>query len=336
MQQATQTLSKPAYPNMNPDMKMKGDSALDAMSIEKQALNLQASLGSGSLGITRATLRQLRQLSGLVGRLGTKSAQVQGTISGAIAKAQRKVEQMEQEEGGRGDDANAQEKFQIAIYGFMSAGAKKFYDNINENASFDLAVVNDDGELDPTHKKHIDGKTLKRLVSIIKFHSLDTASKKKVLYDTFGSDVAEEEGTPKDKAVLAKKKKELLELHEALENMEAYKAYMITHKYRADVAAAMIEKNHKAMMLAHEQIDEVARKYDELMLDVDNGMAMATLKVAKLKMKKMLKEDIIEQTLLDQAPTAQTISGGVNASGTMPVFAAFGSMPSGFIQQPAN
>lgn len=331
MQQVTETVTNRAFPNMNPAMKKQ-----DASGVEKEALNLQASLGSGSLSITRATLRQLRQLSGMVGGLGTKSAQVQGTINGAISKAQSKIAQMEMEEGNRLNDADAQEKFQAVIYSFMSVRAKKFYDSINENATFDLAVVNDDGELDHSKKKHIDGKTLKRLVSIIKFHSLDTASKKKALYETFGSEAAEEEGTPKDKAILAKKKKEILELHEALENMEAYKAYILLHKYRPDVAAAMIEKNHKAMVRAHEQIDEVARKYDELLNDMDNGMAMATLKVAKLKMKKMLKEDIIDQIMLDQAPAAQTISGAINANDTMSAFAAYSSMNANVIQQPAS
>ena len=100
----------------------------------------------------------------------------------------------------------------------------------------------------------------------------------------------------------------------------------------------MIDKNHQAIIVAHDQIDEVARKYDELIADVNNGMAMATLKVAKLKMKKILKDDVIDHILLDQpvTATAQTISGGMPAVETLSGFAGFSSIQPAFAMPVAN
>lgn len=318
MQQLIENTQVKPYPNLNPKMR-KGD----ADGVEREAINLQASLGSGSLGVTRATLRQLRLLAGMVGGLGKRSSQTQGTINSAIAKAQSKIKQLEMEETNYVTNEDKQEKFHIAIYGFLSVRAKRFYDSIDENESFTIAPVLDHGQLAHHANKKIDGKTLKRLVTFIKFHSLDTANKKKVLYDVFGSEAAEEEGTPKDSVMLAKKKMELLELHEALDTMEAYKAYIIKSKYKPDIAAAMIEKNHEKVLLAHEQIDEVAHQYDELIRDVNNGMAMAKIKVAKLKMKKMLKEDIIDQMLLDQESNAPVVAGGLVSNQSVPNFSLF-------------
>jgi hypothetical protein len=318
MQQLSENTGAKPYPNFNPKMR-KGDSE----GIEREAINLQASLGSGNLSVTRSTLRQLRMLAGMVGGLGKRSAQVQGTINSAIAKAQSKISQLEMEENNPVVTQGQQAKFQTAIYSLLSTRAKRFFDDIDEDASFTIAPVMEDGELAHHAKKKVDGKTLKRLITLIKFHSLDTTNKKKVLYEAFGSEAAEEEGTPKDVVLLAKKKKELLNLHEALDTMEAYKAYVISMKYKPDVAAVMIEKNHQKVMLAHEQIDEVAHQYDDLISDVNNGMAMAKVKVAKLKMKRMLKEDIIDHMLLDQETNAPVISGGLTSSQTTPHFPLF-------------
>ena len=331
MQQAIQTIPAIAIPNLNIAM-----SKSDSSRIEGDALNIQAGLG-GSLSFVRSSLSQLKMLLGMVGK-GKQSAQAQSTITSAIAKAKSRIEQLESEENSKGGSVDLQAKFELVIYGLMSVRAKKFYDSIDENSTFHLAHVNEDGELSAHKVKHIDGKSIKRLLSLIKFHSLDTANKKKVLYDTFGAEAAEEEGTPKDKETLVKKKKELLELHEALDTIEAYKAYMITRKFKPDVAAAMIDKNHQAIIVAHDQIDEVARKYDELIADVNNGMAMATLKVAKLKMKKILKDDVIDHILLDQpvTATAQTISGGMPALETLSGFAGFSSIQPAFAMPVAN
>ena len=286
----------------------------EACGIEKEALMLQADLGSGNLSKTRATLKQLKQLAGMLGRVGSDAGKAQSTINSAISKAQRQIDQLEMEESAKDNKADAQEQFEILVYGTMSATAKKFYDGIDANTLYTIAPVGDKGAVVQQAAKTIDGKSLKRLVSLIKFHSMDTDHKKKILYATFGADAVEGEGTPKDKELLLKKKQELLELHEALDDMEAYKALMISHKYKADIAAAMIKKNHKIIAAAHAQIDEVSKKYDDLIRDVDNGMAMAILKAAKLKMKTMLKENVIDHVLLDQELAATSISGGVHVA----------------------
>jgi hypothetical protein len=306
--------------NLSPSMGMKV-----AEGVEKEALNLQAGLSGSNLGATRATLRQLRMLAGSLTGSGKRAAAVQGTISGAIARAQSKIEQLEIEENRRAHSCDPGLKFDLAVYSMMSGRDRRFYDSIDEKQRFVLPVVTEEGELDPYAIRTLDGKSLKRLVSLLKFHSLDTAGKKKVLQDTFGTEAAEEEGTPRDAAVLRKKKEELLELHRALSDLEAYKAYLITRKYRPQVAALLIERNHKIIAGAHRRIDEVEARYDDALKDVDNGMAVAMLKASKLKMKQVLRDEVVEQVLLDQEATAPLITGGVPVSEPMAGFGSYGS-----------
>ena len=321
MQQAINIASARVLPFMSaPLCRYEGD---DNYGIEKEALRLQADVSSGGVSKTRSVLNQLKQLAGMVGRVGKKTMQVQGIISNAIAKAQKHLTELEMEERATVNNVDAQAKFEMIVYVTMSPQTQKFYDSIDAHMKYTIAPVNDHGHIVSEAAKNVDGKTLKRLVSLIRFHSLDTDHKKKILSVTFGAGAAEGEGTPKNKALLIKKRKELLKLHDALDDMEAYKAFVISHKYRASVAAEMIRNNHEVIAQAHEQIDEVRRKYDILIRDIDNSMAMATLKAAKLKMKRMLNHDVIECVMLEQKVDEPSISGGVSAIEATPNLAGY-------------
>jgi len=303
--------------------------------IEAAALALMSELSSADLSKIKSIVSQLRGLSGMIGRVGSKAGGLQAMISAAIGKAQRQIAELELTEG-RGGSIDPEVKFEMSVYALMSDKAKEFYHEIDADTHYYLAPVNDDGEIVQYAAKKVHGKTLRRLLTLVKFHSFDTASKKKVLEESFGAEAAEGEGTPKDKALLEKKRNELYVVHEALDHLEAYKAYIISRKHEDDIATEMIANNHEIIVRAHDQIDEVIRKYDVLTKDINSDMAMALLKVAKLKMKKMLKEDVINHVLLEIV-RPPSISGGIEVPSVAPTTTGVGfdSVPL-FFQSFAN
>ncbi len=298
--------------NMPVNMPRRGGD--DLARLEKEAVMLSAGLAGGGVPATRATLAQLKMLSGMVGQFGTKSAAVKAMIGSAIAKAQRQLQELEDEEHRRGSIDSAEVKFDRIIYDMLSPRAKKFFDAIDEDKAYVIAPINKDGDVVATAAKKVKGSDLRKKLTFIKFQSLDTDSKKKILTDTFGAEEAEHEGTPLTKWALKKRKRELAKLHEALDDLEAYKALTISQKFPHDVADDLIERNHKAIALAHAQIDEVNAQYDAVLADMENGVAKAKLRASKLKMKKLLKEDVIEVVLLEQSSATPHISGGVSVA----------------------
>lgn len=304
-----ETAIPPALP---PQAFMRSGGGVSAIKIKKEVLRLVAELAEagGNLSQARATLAQLRMLSGMAGRAGHKSSQLQGLIGSAMTKVQRLIEQLEEEENQRNAALDPEHKFELLVYGAMSVKAKAFYDAIDEDAHYHIAHINANGEIVHGATRPVDGKTLRQRMRLIKFHSLDTAHKKKILHDTFGAGKAEAEGTPKDKELLIKRHNEMHELHIALGDMEAYKAHMLAHEGNK----AAIEENHQLIADAHIQIDEVIARYKEVIANPDDGEAVARLKAAKLKMKHMLKEDVIGHVLLEQPSGTHTVSGGVSTT----------------------
>lgn len=218
-------------------------------------------------------------------------------IQMAITQAEQQLEALSDESGRFKEDSHARHLFQVAVYATMSGQAKKFYNEIDKKTTYTLAPVKD-GMVVDTVKKEVHGEELRKKFSLLKYHSMSEAEKKDVLHSTFGmiNDLI-----PDNLDKLKAERDDVFALHQALKDMEAYKAYMSISKLGGSIRNVLVDvaNDHEGFARAHVEVDMLVAAYDKLMVNPKDEQAIAAFKAARMKMRKTLKDDVIDKILLN-------------------------------------
>lgn len=297
--------------------------------IEAEAGAIRTALASASRDQTRRLLTQLKALSARMpvysGRRARRSA---GVIQAAITQAEQQLECLSDDEGQRLHDAHASPAFERHVYHAMSRRAKHFYDTIDGRSTYRLAPVSEGGQVLETVRRDVQGNELRKDFSLLKYHSMSEDRKREVLTRSFGT---ADHGEPvaADTAVLRREREELAPLRRALRMMEAYKAFTSMLRARGSVNRVMtaIASDHDHFARAHAQADALAAAYDRLLEDPRDEDAQMQLARVRARMKKTLKDDIIEGVLLDadmygQGPGLGSLTPVPTPPALTPVFPA--------------
>ncbi len=280
---------------------LQGAELEDLHTVDEEAHELKMALASANRDRTRIILDQMKSLAGRMPTQGRKARRSAGVLQAAITQAEQQLEALNDDEYRRThDDAAVRRLFEIAVYSTMSKDAKMFYNNIEHDKTYKLVAVAPGGKVEKTIEKEVEGEHLRRHFSLLKFHSMSEAEKRQVLNETFGVDNAVEQ-VANDAAKLKAEREELAHLHDALKDMEAYRAYIsITHSH-GNLRKVMVEiaLDHDHFQRAHKEVDALVQAYDAVLAAPDDEGAKVRLVEARRRMKKTLKDDIINDVLLD-------------------------------------
>lgn len=301
----------PPSPGIPPVARGK-DAMVDMDDLEAEAKDIKGRLVSADRYKTSQLLAQLRALGARMPAHGRRARRSANIIQMVITQAEQQLAALDEEQTMKHFEHFAHFAFQAVIYTAMSQQAKVFYNNIDANATYEVAPVTAGGVVVTDAKIEVDGEHLRSHFSMIKYHSMSESEKKDVLSKTFGTD-KDNELVSRDAAVLKRERDELGLLHRALEDMEAYKAFMGLSKSGLRVQKALIEiaYDHQGFARAHGEVDALLRAYDRLMQNPADEEAATALKLARARMKKTLKEEIIDRILLDADEGAPAKAGEI-------------------------
>ncbi|MBY0407133.1 MAG: hypothetical protein K2Q01_05530 [Rickettsiales bacterium] len=277
------------------------DTLDDPCAVEAEAISLRQSLSSASRDRTRMVLEQLKALNSRLPPRGRHNRRSAGVIISAISQAEQQLEAQEDDYYLHSHDSMATRRaFAAAVYTVMSAADKEFYNQIEQKATYSIAPVSDEGVVVTSVKEEVTGEELQQRFSILKYHSMSEAEKRDVLNRTFGTN-NDSEVVATSKDVLKREREGLVELHQALKDMEAYKAYRHITGSLGYLMGAMgkIGRDHEVFERAHEDVDALIRAYDKLIENPEDENARTQLKLFRARMKRTLKDDVINKLLLE-------------------------------------
>lgn len=293
--------------NYQPVMQpVQGPDLIDSHDVMQEALELRAQLRTANRDQTREVLEKLRCLSSRISGNGRRARRSAGIVQSSITQAQQQLETLSDEANYLEQFFASQKALELCVYVAMSKPAQEFYHAI-EQKTYHIAPVTRAGVVSVGEKREVEGEQLRHEFSMIKYHSMTEVEKRSMLNEALRmNESAELVSNNPDYLIV--ERKAVAELHGYLRNMEAYKAYrnLTDRKGRPLDAMLEIAREHDDFMRAHAAVDDLLRAYDRLILHIYDAEAIEDFKATRSRMKRILKEDIMERVLLDGDSASET------------------------------
>jgi hypothetical protein len=283
--------------------------------VEGEVSALMAQLASADQDKIRQIISRLQMLKSKAAPGSTASRRSYRVVADALAQAQLQLIDTMYDDWKDKPQFSFNTMFEVHVYASMGAQAQQFYNAIDQTASYTITPVVQNGQMLVTEQKQIEGKQLRRLFSVVKYHAMSEKDKKDILSKTFGTEAVEDD-KPKDATALKAEKEDLQHLHQALRDMEAYKAYILLSQSGGNLQGAMVRvaANHAVFTKAHSKVDEVIRVYTELMANPNDPVARAALKYTRFQLRELLRDEVVNKVLLESVEQPPAISATLGAA----------------------
>lgn len=273
-----------------------------------EAKSIQMQLAGADLDGTKQYLARLQDLLDRIprdDRRGRRSARI---IDAIIVQAQRQLNRQYAEEVIDSLNILLCAEMQITLYQSMSSAQQHFYVHIDNKQTYMLPAIAAHGGLAgaAADTKEVSGQQLRERFSVLHYHSLSEAEKQSLLNKTFGEGAICMDA-PLTKDALVHRREELAYLRDALQDMEAYKAYLTLSESEGDVRMVLgkIAYNHSRFDSARAQIDALEQVYATLEKSPQDKTALAALEFTRGQLQEQLKNGVMQNALVEDDTSSE-------------------------------
>lgn len=283
----------------NIDHGLEGGKLLAALE-ERAALIMSQIASSNDPSQLRSLANEARMLITQIPQGSTRAGTTRALIDAAVQSGEQRASEAEGDEGsqalsggGGGPRSLGSSAFQSQMLQLMSSQERQFMNSLEDNKQYKMASIDKDGNVTETGKS-VEGAQLKEDFARVKYHSLTEEQQ---------AGVTLPDGTKATHMTPEQENKELDKLNKSLDDLEGYKAHKLMEQ---GASRDECKECHRHFDKAREQVhgiqDRIRRRQElrENGKDTEANMENAMIQVDKGRLRKTLKDEVIDDALLGE------------------------------------